>query len=92
MSINYYKLLNNLRIICNMNKFIKSTIILIIGGFITKILGMIIKIVITRMIKSTGYGLYALILPTMMLLISISQLGLPTALNVLIAKKCKTKV
>ena len=74
-----------------MNKFIKSTIILIIGGFITKILGMIIKIVITRMIKSTGYGLYALILPTMMLLISISQLGLPTALNVLIAKNKDTK-
>lgn len=69
-----------------MNKFIKSTIILIIGGFITKILGMIIKIVITRMIKSSGYGMYALIMPTMMLLISISQLGLPTALNVLISK------
>lgn len=72
-----------------MNKFIKSTIILIIGGFITKILGMIIKIVITRMIKSSGYGLFALILPTMMLLISLSQLGLPTALNVLIAKNNK---
>lgn len=68
------------------NTFIKSTIILIIGGFITKILGMIIKIVITRMIGSEKYGLYALIMPTMMLLISISQLGLPTALNVLIAK------
>ena len=68
------------------NTFIKSTIILIIGGFITKILGMIIKIVITRMIGSEKYCLYALIMPTMMLLISISQLGLPTALNVLIAK------
>ena len=74
-----------------MNKFVKSTIILIIGGFITKILGMIIKIVITRMIKSSGYGLYALIMPTMMLLISLSQLGLPTALNVLIAKNKNTK-
>ena len=74
-----------------MNKFIKSTIILIIGGFITKILGMIIKIVITRMIKSSGYGLYALIMPTMMLLISLSQLGLPTALNVLIAKNKNPK-
>ena len=78
-------------IICIMNKFIKSTIILIIGGFITKILGMIIKIVITRMIKSSGYGLYALITPTMILLISLSQLGLPTALNVLIAKRKNIK-
>lgn len=73
------------------NTFIKSTIILIIGGFITKILGMIIKIITTRMIGSNGYGLYALIIPTMMLLISISQLGLPTALNVLIAKNKNTK-
>lgn len=73
------------------NTFIKSTIILIIGGFITKILGMIIKIITTRMIGSNGYGLYALIMPTMMLLISISQLGLPTALNVLIAKNKNTK-
>ena len=73
------------------NTFIKSTIILIIGGFITKVLGMIIKIITTRMIGSNGYGLYALIIPTMMLLISISQLGLPTALNVLIAKNKNTK-
>ena len=73
------------------NNFIKSTIILIIGGFITKILGMLIKIITTRMIGSNGYGLYALIMPTMMLLISISQLGLPTALNVLIAKNKNTK-
>ena len=73
------------------NSFIKSTIILIIGGFITKILGMIIKILITRKIGSSGYGLYALIMPTLMILISISQLGLPTALNVLIAKERNSK-
>lgn len=73
------------------NTFIKSTIILIIGGFITKVLGMLIKIITTRMIGSDGYGLYALIMPTMMLLISLSQLGLPTALNVLIAKNKNTK-
>ena len=73
------------------NTFIKSTIILIIGGFITKILGMIIKIVTTRLIGSQGYGVYALIMPTMMLLLSLSQLGLPTALNVLIAKNKNSK-
>ena len=36
------------------NKFIKSTIILIIGGLITKVLGMIIKIVLTRTIGTEG--------------------------------------
>ena len=74
------------------NKFIKSTIILIIGGFITKVLGMIIKIVLTRLIGAKGIGLYSMIMPTFLLLNSIAQLGLPTALNILIANnKYNTK-
>jgi len=74
------------------NKFIKSTIILIIGGFFTKLLGMIIKIVLTRLIGTEGIGLYSMIMPTFLLLNSIAQLGLPTALNVLISSnKYNTK-
>ena len=74
------------------NKFIKSTLILIIGGFFTKMLGMIIKIVLTRLICTEGIGLYSMIMPTFLLLNSIAQLGLPTALNVLIASdKYNTK-
>ena len=38
-------------------KFIISTIILMIGGFLTKILGMIIKIVMTRYMGAEGIGL-----------------------------------
>ena len=74
------------------NKFIKSTLILIIGGFFTKILGMIIKIILTRFIGTEGIGLYSMIMPTFLLLNSIAQLGLPTALNILIAsEKYNTK-
>ena len=51
------------------NKFIKSTVILLIGGFITKILGMVIKIVMSRMIGTEGLGLYMMILPTFSLAI-----------------------
>lgn len=69
------------------NKFIRSTFILIIGGFLTKMLGMIIKIVTTRIIGSEGIGIYSLIMPTFMLLLSIAQLGLPTALNIMIAEE-----
>lgn len=69
------------------NKFIKSTLILIIGGFFTKLLGMIIKIVLTRTIGTIGIGLYSMIMPTFLLLNSIAQMGLPTALNVLIANE-----
>ena len=71
------------------NKFIKSTIILIIGGFFTKLLGMIIKIVSTRIIGTEGIGIYSLIMPTYLLILSICQLGLPTALNVLVAENKK---
>ncbi len=68
------------------DKFIKSTLILIIGGFLTKVLGMIIKIVITRIIGTEGIGLYMLILPTFSLFIALAQAGFPIALSKLIAE------
>ncbi len=68
------------------NKLIKSTFILLIGGAITKILGMIIKIVITRMIGIEGVSLYTLIMPTFGLLIALAQLGFPIAISTLVAE------
>lgn len=70
-------------------KFIKSTFILLIGGLITKVLGMIIKIIMSRMIGAEGLGLYMLILPTFSLFIGISQFGLPIAVSKLIAEESK---
>lgn len=70
-------------------KFIKSTFILLIGGLITKILGMVIKIIMSRMIGAEGLGLYMLILPTFSLFIGISQFGLPIAVSKLIAEESK---
>ena len=67
-------------------KFIKSTIILLIGGILTKVLGMIIKIIMARNIGSSGLGIYMTILPTFMLLISLSQFGLPIALSKLVSE------
>ncbi len=71
------------------NKFIKSTIILIMGGFITKILGMIIKIALTRTIKTEGISLYMLVLPTFNLFITLCSLGLPTAITKLVSERKK---
>ena len=71
------------------NKFIKSTIILLIGGLLTKVLGMIIKIVMARLIGTKGLGIYMLILPTFTLLISLSQFGFPLALSKLIGEDTK---
>lgn len=71
------------------SKFIRSTIILMIGGLITKILGMLIKIVMTRLIGTEGIGIYMLMNPTFMLLIALAQLGFPIAISTLVAKDRK---
>lgn len=71
----------------NKEKFIKSTIILIIGGAITKILGMIIKVITTRLIGLEGIGLYMLIFPTFSLFMSLSQLSLPVAISKLVSEE-----
>lgn len=68
------------------SKFIQSTLILLIGGFITKILGMVIKIVTSRLVSTEGMGLYMLIMPTFSLLISIAQMGLPIAISKLVSE------
>ena len=73
------------------NKFIKSTIILIIGGFITKILAMIIKIFLTRSIGDDGIGLYMLVLPTFNLFITLCTLSLSTSISKLISEKGNSK-
>lgn len=67
------------------NIFLKSTIILIIGTFITKIIGFFIKIVATR-ILADSYYIYALIMPTYSLLITITQLGLPNAISSIVSR------
>ena len=59
------------------NKFIKSTIILVVGGITTKLLSFIIRIYFTRVIKD-GINIYSLIMPTYSLLITITQLGFPS--------------
>ncbi len=70
-------------------KFIKSTIILIIGGIITKILGMLYKIILTRYLSTEGIGLYMMILPTFILFINISSFGFPIALSKMISEDDK---
>ena len=67
------------------SKFIKSTLILLVGGILTKILSFIIRIYFTRVIGE-GINIYSLIMPTYSLLITITQLGFPLAISNIIAK------
>lgn len=70
----------------NKNLFVKSTIILILGGIVTKILGFIIRIIYTRIVGPEVIGLYSLVTPTYSLLITIATLALPTTISKLIAE------
>ena len=74
------------------NKFIASTIVLILGGFVTKFLGFIIRIIYTRIILEEGVGLYSLITPTYSLLITIATLALPLAISKLVAEEKKRSI
>ena len=71
------------------NIFIKSTIILIIGGFLTKVISMFIKIVLARLIGTEGMGIYMLISPTFTLLMAVASLGFPVAISKLVAEDTK---
>lgn len=68
------------------NKFIKSTLILIMGGFITKILGMVIKIIVTRNISLEAMSNYMLVIPSYNLFITIVSGGLQIAVSKLVSE------
>jgi len=68
------------------NKFIKSTLILMVGSLFTKLLGFIIKIIFTRNVSIDSINLYSIIMPTYSLLITLANLGLPLAISNVIAK------
>lgn len=67
------------------NKFIIGTIILLTGGFFSKFLGFILKIIITRKIGIEGVELYSLIIPTFGLFITIATFSFPTAISKVIS-------
>lgn len=64
-----------------MSKFLKGTIILLAAGLITRVLGFINRIVIARFIGEEGVGLYMMAVPTFILAITITQIGLPVAIS-----------
>lgn len=69
-----------------MSKFLQGTIILIVAGLITRVLGFINRIVVARVIGEEGVGLYMMAVPTLVLAITITQMGLPVAISKLVAE------
>ncbi|MFZ3576429.1 stage V sporulation protein B [Virgibacillus sp. DJP39] len=66
--------------------FLQGTIILIIAGMITRLLGFINRIVVARLMGEEGVGLYMMALPTLFLVITITQFGLPVAISKRVAE------
>jgi len=56
------------------------------AGLLTRLLGFINRIVIARMIGEEGVGLFMMAFPTLILVITITQLGLPVAISKAVAE------
>ncbi|GAE35096.1 stage V sporulation protein B [Halalkalibacter akibai] len=66
--------------------FLKGALILIIAGLITRFLGFVNRIVVARIMGAEGVGLYMMAVPTLLLVITLTQLGLPVAISKLVAE------
>ena len=68
------------------NRFVKGTLILMIFGLISKIIGAIYRIPLTRIITAEGMGIYQMIFPLYTLLLTLSSSGLPSSISKLISE------
>lgn len=66
--------------------FLQGTLILIFAGLITRLLGFINRIVVARLMGEEGIGLYNMALPTLFLVYTLSQFGLPIAISKRVAE------
>lgn len=66
--------------------FLRGTLLLIIAGMITRVLGFINRIVVARLIGEEGVGLYMMALPSLFLMLTLTQIGLPIAISKRIAE------
>ena len=69
------------------NTFIKSTIVLLIGGIFGKVVGFILKIIITRNLGTEGMGYFSLLSPTTSLLSVLAVFYYPNAISKLISEE-----
>ena len=63
------------------NLLMKNILILLISGFVAKILGMFSKILFTRIAGINVVSLYTMIIPTFMLIISLTQFSFPISIS-----------
>ena len=70
--------------------FMKSTLILLVGGVLGKLVGFVLRIIVTRHLGTEGMGLYSLLSPTASLLTVIATFSYPTAISKVISERSVT--
>lgn len=75
----------------NSHSFFMNTLLILLTGFLIKLMGLINRIFITRLMGPNGMNLYILSFPTIMLFISISGLNLNITISKLVAESIQTK-
>lgn len=66
--------------------FIQGALILIIAGMLTRFMGFINRMVVARFMGEEGVGLYMMALPTLFLVMTLTQFGLPVAISKRVAE------
>lgn len=84
---------NMQKILCFIKRksLMSNTIVILITGFIIKILGLIYKIIIIRLLDTDGMELYVMIFPTLLLFTTISGFSLNVTTTKLIADAYETR-
>ncbi len=68
------------------NTFLKSTLILLVGGIFGKLVGFILKLIVTRHLGTEGMGLYSILSPTSSLLSVIAVFSYSNAVSKIISE------
>src|SRR5690625_1586882 len=66
--------------------FLHGTLLLIMAGMITRLLGFVNRIVTARLMGEEGVGLYMMAMPSLFLIITLTQIGLPIAISKRVAE------
>lgn len=66
--------------------FVKGTMIILVAGFVTRMLGFVYRIFLSRIIGAEGMGLYQMAYPTITVAVTLVTGGLPVAIAKLVAE------
>ncbi|SFJ40957.1 stage V sporulation protein B [Thermoflavimicrobium dichotomicum] len=68
------------------NSFLYGTLVLVGAGFITKVLGFVYRIALSRIIGAEGMGLFQMAFPILIFFMVVTTVGLPVAISKLVSE------